>query len=186
MRIRMSEAEADLFKLFVERSQGYFEYGIGGSTFYASSVVKGPVHAVDSDTKWIESARQAIAPSSFERNLIHVDIGPTKEWGKPVSMDEKDKFPAYFQAIIPHADQIDLCLVDGRFRVACLLQALLALPKDAIVGMHDYRSRGYYHSVEEFARPIAEREDMTFFVRRAGVEPKRLRKALQATAYTFA
>ncbi|MDI1294550.1 MAG: hypothetical protein PSY12_01445 [bacterium] len=182
----MSEAEADLFRAFVERSQGYFEYGIGGSTFYASSVVKGPVRAVDSDMVWIASAQASIGASPYERKLIHVDIGPTKEWGQPVSMDAKDRFPDYYRAIIDNADQIDLCLVDGRFRVACFLQALLTLPEDAIIGIHDYRGRTNYHSVETFGRPIAEREDMTFFVRRSDASHKDIQAALQQFAYNYA
>jgi len=183
MRIRMSPKEADLFKAFVDKSQGYFEFGIGGSTFYAGSVVKGPVRAVDSDMAWIEAAEQSMPASQYERLLKYVDIGPTKEWGHPVSTDEKEKFSSYHGSIIGNTQNIDLCLVDGRFRVACFLQALLVLDSDAIIGFHDYRSRKYYHSVENFARPIAESQDMSFFVRRKDANFDDIRAALSETEH---
>jgi hypothetical protein len=183
MRIRMSPAEIDLFTSFVEKSNGYFEFGIGGSTFYASQVVRGPVRAVDSDIQWIKNAKDSIPISPFERDLIYVDIGETKEWGYPVSDESRDRFPAYHEAIVTKAGDIDLCLVDGRFRVACFYQALLNLPMGAIIGFHDYRSRPHYHVVEEFARPIAEKGDMSFFVHRSGIYPGSLEKALAKMSY---
>jgi hypothetical protein len=132
----------------------------------------------------VESVQKSFDSSAYDRHLIHVDIGPTKEWGHPVSIDEKEKFPAYYESIIGFSDKIDLCLVDGRFRLACFFQALLTLRSDAIIGIHDYRSRRHYHSVEKFARPIAENGDMTFFNRRLGIDLMSVKKALEKVAYS--
>lgn len=180
MQLRMSAREAELFKNFVGRSTCYFEFGIGGSTLFACSAVKGPVVAIESDAAWIEKVSQEIAPSTYERDLIHVDIGPTGDWGVPTSEAHRSQYPSYHEAILGASGDFDLCLVDGRFRVACFLQALRRLNRDAIIGMHDYRSRAYYHAVEEFARPIAEAEDMTFFVPRMNGKHWAIERALEA------
>ena len=174
MDVMMSAREQDLFKAFLSRSKGYFEFGIGGSTVLASRMVDGPVVAVDSDPAWIETASGNLRASGHPRRLVHVDIGPVGNFGMPVSEAHRDRFPLYSGAIRGIAEPIDLCLVDGRFRVACALQALLALPPDGVIGLHDYRNRAHYHVIEHVARPVAEVETLTFFVRRPETEPRSL------------
>ncbi|WP_156387660.1 MULTISPECIES: hypothetical protein [unclassified Methylobacterium] len=179
----MSAREAELFKNFVTQSKCYFEFGLGGSTLFAAGVVDGPLVAIDSDVAWIEKISQQIAPSGHERRLIHVDIGPTGNWGVPISSDHRPQYPKYHETILNASGDFDLCLVDGRFRVACFLQALRRLDRNAIIGVHDYRSRSYYHAIEEFARPIAEAEDLTFFVSKTGAKSWAIESALEAYRY---
>lgn len=180
MELRMSLKEADLFRCFLSSSRSYFEYGVGGSTVLASKTVAGPVYAIDSDPDWLNKCRQEIEPSEYERLLIHVDIGPTKEWGYPSIEGNSEAFQKYHAAITDKSSEIELCLVDGRFRIACFLQAIKHLKADSIVAMHDYRSRLNFHVVERYARPIAEAEDLTFFVRRAECDFLDLNKTLDA------
>lgn len=179
MQIRMTEKEADLFRAFVTRSKGYFEFGIGGSTVFAASVVAGPVIAVDSDRTWIDTVTASLVPSAHPRRLLHADIGPTGEWGYPASSEHSDRFPLYARAILDVSEEIDLCLVDGRFRVACFLQALRHLRGDAVIGIHDYRSRAQYHVVEAFARVVAEAEDLSLFLRRPGIDEPALMRGIE-------
>lgn len=197
MDVMMSAREQELFRAFLSRSNGYFEFGVGGSTVLAGRLVDGPVVAVDSDPAWIATASKVLPASTHARRLVHVDIGPTGNFGMPASEAHRDRFPDYSGAIRAVAEPIDLCLVDGRFRVACALQALLALPADAVIGLHDYRNRAHYHVIEHFARPIAEVETLTFFVRRPETErrslisilkgrPSRMRRRSEALLKTFA
>jgi hypothetical protein len=184
MNIRMSEKEAALFKAFVSTAKSYFEFGIGGSTAFAAEVVQGPLVAVDSDQEWIAKAKESVPASPHERTFVFVDIGPTKQWGYPTSNEHRPKFPDYHSTIHAFKDMdFDLCLVDGRFRVACFLQALKCLRSDAVIGLHDYRSRKTYHVVENFARPIAEAADMTFFVKRRGLDLAKVDAALEKYRY---
>lgn len=180
---RMSDREADAFCEFAGQATSYFEFGVGGSTFRAAELVKGRVVAVDSDLAWVEKTRLALPPSSYERTLIHVDIGPTKEWGYPADMSEPEKFKAYYSSIEnydPHS--LDMCLVDGRFRVACFLNSLKHASADTIICAHDYRSRGNYHVVERFARIIYEVEDISFFVKRRDADMFDIDQALSRHA----
>ncbi|WP_139247907.1 hypothetical protein [Hyphomicrobium sp. CS1GBMeth3] len=177
----MSQPEIDLFSSFLRASASYFEFGMGGSTCLAASLVKSHVYSVDSDVSWIDRVREEVAESATEVSLIHVDIGPTGAWGTPINRNMAHLFDAYSLAITrPGFPPFDLCLVDGRFRVACFLQAILHLDACAVVGIHDYTVRPHYHVVEEFARPIAASGQLVFFVKRKNADPKALKKVLDA------
>lgn len=185
LKLRMSKAEANLFSAFVGRSKGYFEFGSGGSTVYAASVVQGPLYSIDSAQDWTDKVKEALEPSEFTRVVRSVDIGPTGAWGKPVSDEDRHLFPSYHEAVrTVDPKEIDLCFVDGRFRVACFLQALNFLSRDTIFGMHDYRTRNKYHVVERFARPIAEAENITFFLPRASIDSAELLDSIEKYRYT--
>lgn len=182
---RMSEAEADLFYKFAKSSKSYFEFGMGGSTVQASRLVDGRLVAIDSDLAWVNNTGKAIGSSTHERSLIHVDIGPTKQWGYPVEIGSSEIFRPYFQSIIHHdPEAFDFCLVDGRFRVACFLTALKHTRADTVIAMHDYRGRGEYHVVEDFARIIVEVEQISFFIRRQSVDRQALEKVLETYSAT--
>lgn len=180
MRVRMSLREQAAFKSFAEQASAYFEFGIGGSTYLASELVKGRVVAVDSSKEWVDKAMEAVKPSDFERRLIAIDIGATRGWGYPKNVEGIDKYRPYFNAIAEHKPaEFDLCLVDGRFRVACFLTALKHMRADAVVAIHDYRIRDHYHFVEKYARKLVEDEDIAFFVRKHGVDFKEIDAAIE-------
>lgn len=181
MKITMSQPEIELFSSFLRASDSYFEFGMGGSTCLAASLVKSHVCSVDSDTGWIEKVRGELLEGAGKVNLIHVDVGPTGAWGTPINHDKAHLFDAYSLAITrPDLPRFDLCLVDGRFRVACFLQAIVHLDPDAVIGIHDYVARPHYHVVEEFARPIASTGQLVFFVRRKSADLRALKKVLDA------
>lgn len=178
MQLRMSEAEKVAFRSFASRAGSYFEFGIGGSTYAAAELVKGRVVAIDSDPEWVDKARNALGPSAYERTLLLVDIGPTREWGYPTGGLGSEQHGRYYNAIVEHQPQdFDFCLVDGRFRIACLIAALRSTRSDTVVAFHDYRCRPHYHPAEQFGRVIYEAEDISFFVRRPGVSNAELDRA---------
>lgn len=171
MKIIMTPVEVDLLSNFMSSSSSYFEFGMGGSTCLAATLVKSSIHAIESDAEWVQKVRGTVEPTSKKKlRLEHVDIGKTGGWGTPIGRDYEHLFSGYSTAI-RNADvsSIDLCLVDGRFRVASFLEALSCLRGDAVIAMHDYQIRPEYHLIEEFARPIAKREQLSFFVRRPNV-----------------
>ncbi|MFY9295015.1 MAG: hypothetical protein WAP03_30680 [Methylorubrum rhodinum] len=179
MRLRMSVAEEAAFRSFASRAGSYFEFGIGGSTHAAAELVKGRVVAIDSDQEWVDKARKAIGPSEYERTLLRVDIGPTGQWGYPIDGLGSEQHRRYYNAIAEHQPQdFDLCLVDGRFRIACLIASLRSTRPDTVVAFHDYRIRDHYHPAEQFGRVIYEAEDISFFVRRPGVSNAELDRAM--------
>ena len=167
MNVTMQPDEIDLFRTYLSAANSYFEFGMGGSTCMAAAMVKGYVHAIDSDRQWVERIREITAGSGPRVNLAHVDIGPTGAWGTPIGTTHAHLFENYSLSIVGTGyPQFDLCLVDGRFRVACFLQALRFLGPDAIVGIHDYSTRPHYHLVERFAQPVGRCLSLAFFKRR--------------------
>jgi hypothetical protein len=170
MHLAMQQHEIVLFKNFLSCAQSYFEFGTGGSTCLAASLVKGPICSVDSSKEWLDKVRDEMPASEFERRLVYADIGPTGVWGYPSDQSDREKFLNYHELVWADSRlRYELYLVDGRFRVACFAQIIKRMNSDSIVAMHDYRSRKQYHIVEKIARPVAEALDITFFTKRNDV-----------------
>ncbi len=76
---------------------------------------------------------------------MYVNIGETLEWGFPVG-NNTDAWLHYPEAI--HNKHPSVVLVDGRFRVACVLQTLLTVSHhDLRIIVHDFFNRPYYHEI---------------------------------------
>lgn len=151
------------FRERLEQSAHYLEYGCGSSTLLASCHVKALV-SVDSEAQRIADVqRKLAAPSSYRADvkLIHINIGLTVDGGLPAfdkpthrRMRRWIAYPSapwrYFYSV---AQEPDLILVNGGFRVACVLESLLSLPprSRAAIFVNDYADRPYYHLLERFA-----------------------------------
>src|SRR3954451_20422082 len=83
MKPRMSPDELALFQAVLKKSSRYLEFGSGGSTFLASSLVKSWVISIDSSQSWLEKVRDACKSNRVQPELILADIGPIGDWGKP-------------------------------------------------------------------------------------------------------
>lgn len=187
MHVAMTPSEKGLFESFLRCSKRYVEFGAGGSTCFAASLVSGAVTSTDSSKEWLERVRveclaqdMPVAPT-----LVHVDIGETGRWGYPADGAKKEHWPGYHTAIwsTPGADQADLYLVDGRFRVACFMQVALRAQPGALVAIHDFAGRPGYHVVREVAREIATSESLSVFVRRPDFDPRRAAAILDEHAF---
>jgi hypothetical protein len=145
----MSAAELGLLASFLRCAQHYFEFGAGGSTCLAASLVA-----------------QSVTAEPRKPQLIHVDIGPIRDWGYPADDTAREKWPVYHDGVWEHprAKSADLFLVDGRFRVACFMQIILHTGPDSLIAIHDFASRKEYHVVREVAREIARSEDLAVFM----------------------
>ena len=133
------------------------EYGSGGSTILASEQPGKLVFSVESDRNWAIRLQAEIDARDLPSpaHLYHVDIGPTGDWGRPVSPDVWTRFHRYPLVIWdePFFRQPDVVLIDGRFRPACFMAVVLRTRKPVTVLFDDYTTRPVYHSVEEFITP---------------------------------
>lgn len=171
------------FREQIAKARNYLEYGSGGSTILANQVVTNLV-SVDSDASFLGDVRRKL--DEHERRamikLIHVNIGLTEHWGMPVftkptrrrlrRWEEYAKAPwRYFRTI---GQQPDLVLVDGRFRVACVLESLLSLSplSTTQILLDDYVGRPHYDVVEQFA-------DIELAGRMAILRPRKLLDRIQ-------
>ncbi|WP_437612089.1 O-linked N-acetylglucosamine transferase family protein [Erwinia sp. V71] len=169
---RMSPAETELFERYVKQSTRYFEFGSGGSTKLATR--NGiEVYGVESDKFWVDTLHKEAGPLC---KVDYVDIGPTKEWGYPVDDSHKEKFSLYSEAILSHEQGFDFVLVDGRFRVACTLNAIkhaLDTQQDlsaTTIFIHDFWNRRDYHSVLEFLDTVEKAESAGVFKIKSGID----------------
>jgi hypothetical protein len=104
--------------------------------------------------------------------MIHADIGPTRKWGHPT--DASRDWAAYHRDVWerPGAADADLFLIDGRFRVACVMQVVLRADPSAVIAVHDYADRAQYHVIGEVAREIARQSTLSLFVARPSARPR--------------
>jgi len=178
----MSDVEKELLCSFLRCSSNYLEFGIGGSTVLACSLVKKSVMAVESNPEWLRKVEVYCSnlTTALKPELIHADIGPVVELGYPQNDHLRDHWPRYHDSVWSHKRAIDadLYLIDGRFRVACFIQVLLRARSSAIILIHDFANRPQYHAVREFAREIAATETLSAFQRKVDFEQTRAESCL--------
>lgn len=167
MHATMGKSEFDLFKAFVDCSKRYLEFGTGGSTLYAAMTDKDWIVSVESSHGWIAQVAEACSSAATQPQFHHVDIGPTGDWGYPTDASYQQNWHTYSRSIwqhAPHSHEADFCFIDGRFRVACFLQALINT-ESSLIAFHDYADRPHYHVVQAHAVEIARAQRLSVFMR---------------------
>ena len=174
------EAERLLDALLQPTTRTYVEWGSGGSTELVNELLlaKALPHdflaiSIESSLRWMEHMRRKSPRLSYgvetgQLRLVHGDMGPTGYLGYPLRFDPTDKARALPYVRLHrklNGRKADLVLVDGRFRLACMMEAVSHLnqcssyykcPQQPIVLLHDYlpkdraratyeRARAFYH-----------------------------------------
>ena len=156
----MSSDEVSYLRSAIENSRRYLEFGSGFSTKIALENSNRVIYSIETSEEYIRKLREELAASGADLsnlNFLHIDIGPTRDWGRPIDESAIERWPRYSQ--IPW-DRIkednfkpDLILVDGRFRVITFLQAWRNAP-GAIVIFDDFNNRPIYHKILKVLTPI--------------------------------
>jgi hypothetical protein len=152
---RMTSSETRLFTDFLQRAACYLEYGAGGSTLAA---VRSPIKqivSVETDMAWIERLKETeeigAAMAAKRLTFRHVDLGPVGEWGVPKGDGKIRNWLRYAYDPFASTDlNFDAILVDGRFRVHCLLAVVNCAAPDARVFLHDYQYRHEYTVADKY------------------------------------
>lgn len=166
--VQMSAAERARLETELRKASAYFELGMGGSSLMAVRAGIEQMVSVDSDGAWVQAvaAHPEIAPRCADGSvsILHADIGPVADWGRPADRSAVRKWSAYLSIgwaeWARRGTMPDLVLVDGRFRVACCLSvaaasAHLPLEKIPCVLMHDVDDkRAYYRDALEALEQI--------------------------------
>lgn len=164
---------ADYVRGAYAKASVILEYGSGGSTWLAAGLPGKTVFSVESDRSWADRMRWMIGRSNLPSPpvILHVDIGETGAWGRPYDDRRWRHFHEYPTRIwdAPGFRQPDLILIDGRFRPACLVTAMLRTKAPVTVLFDDYVDRERYHAVEEVIKPVETVGRMAVF----HVEPNR-------------
>jgi hypothetical protein len=157
--LTMPPAEAAALAAAYGDAATILEYGSGGSTVLAAGMPGKTIFSVESDAAWVAMMQAWFAanPPASDPTLHHADIGPTRDWGHPVDDTGIRRWPGYALSVWDRPDfrHPDVVLVDGRFRVACLLATAFRITRPVTALFDDYAGRRTYHGVEEFLRPSA-------------------------------
>lgn len=180
----MSDAELGLLRAVGSHRRFIVEFGCGGST--AEWLRRGidRVVSVESDPAWVAELHDhpdlADAVASGRLTLIHADVGPTGPWGTPQSQAHMARWPAYWSAVwespavVEAGRPADLVFVDGRFRVACALNAALHVEHGAAIVVHDFWNRHHYHGLLKHLDVVAGADSLAVLQRRADFTPARV------------
>lgn len=150
---RMTKAELDLLDNFIPFGGNVLEFGSGGSTRHFFSKGISHLTSVDSDPAWLDKLSKDKMIQFFANKgkwqPIHADIGPLENWGKPVDKRPNYSWLSYHQCWDMIKDKrIQLILIDGRFRVACLCQSILNCKSNSTIFIvHDFEHRPYYQDM---------------------------------------
>lgn len=156
-KLTMPEPEAELLRATYRDAGVILEYGMGGSTLVAAESASTAVIAVESDRAWFLRMQEwlRINPAKVPVTLHHANIGPTKRWGFPANGNRAERWPHYALGVWDRPDfqHPDVVLVDGRFRLACLLTTLMRITRPIRVLCDDYAGRAAYHRIESLVGP---------------------------------
>jgi hypothetical protein len=135
-------------------ARSYIEFGAGGSTLLANRL-QVPTVSVESDRFYAAAVRGALTHPEL-CTIITPPMGITRQWGTPL-FRKASKGPFYVNAPFEFcADQFpDLIFVDGRYRVACVLESAVrakAASARSTLLLDDY-DRTSYHVLEAYLGP---------------------------------
>lgn len=176
---------AEEWSLLVEAlrsASSYLEFGSGLSTEFVSQSYDCRIRSVDTSADWVELVRKRVR-SDVE--VLHFDLGPVGEWGRPVSYERRRDFVGYFEAGFEGGFDPDVILIDGRFRVACFLSSLLLASPGTKIVFDDYRMRPHYKVVEEILRPAALSSRQAMFVRPDSIDFGQIRDLRENFTYVM-
>jgi hypothetical protein len=173
-------------------SSNYFEFGCGGSTLFACE--NGPynlkIHSIDSSPMWINKTLNysCVKMSNLSGRLTirHIDIGAVGNWGIPTDRLRGPKiWRFYSESIFDVHENVDLVLVDGRFRMACVVNSFIAHP-NAKVLLHDLLEPSHYVQYErllEVADVIERCGTLCSLRRKVGVSDSDLKSFFETVSH---
>lgn len=147
-------------------STHYLEYGAGESTIHVAKTYQCTVRSVETDPGW---SRFVQDKSVGKAEIVLVDLGPVAKLGSPVDYARRHDFERYCEAGFETGFSPDLVLVDGRFRIAVFLTALLRTKPGTLIVFDDYIKRPKYHVIEEIICPVKVGRRQALFERPSSV-----------------
>jgi hypothetical protein len=147
----MDEDTLEFFLESVKKANVYVEYGAGGSTAAAFRTSKAKIISVESDKWWLDMVYNFMPGDTSRVDACHIDLGKVTNWGFPMSPNVDGS--VYCSWPWTRTNKADLVLVDGRFRVACLVKTLIEAEPGTTVIFEDYVGRDFYHAAEKVTQP---------------------------------
>jgi protein O-GlcNAc transferase len=147
--------DTQLFYKYLNKAKNYFEFGSGGSTYkaiFSNNIEK--IYSVESDLKWIETIKKNVNDVQLLNKIVflYIDMQTVpNNFGYPGVHFPISEYKNYSNTILKYKNcNIDLILIDGRFRVACCLKCFDVIDNNCFILFDDFLWRDYYHVVLEF------------------------------------
>jgi len=153
-----------MFYKYLDKSTKYFEFGSGGSTYQASirNNIK-QIYSIESDLEWHNKLKE-IFKDKNHINLIYNEMDTkSNTWGYPGPNSTEDQKINYSNQIISLdknlSNNIDLVMIDGRFRVACCLKCFNVINDECLIAFDDFLDRPEYHIVLIYYEIVDQTDD---------------------------
>lgn len=154
-----------MFYKYLDKANVYFEFGSGGSTYQASirDNIK-RVYSVESDKFWSDKLQGILTEYNHKITYLFTDVNSApRTWGAPGLNATQNQMKQYSSQIMNIDDgiakQIDLILIDGRFRVACCLKCFDVISNDCLIAFDDFFIRPKYHVVLDYFDVVESSKD---------------------------
>lgn len=141
----------DVCEYFKEKlmiSNKYLEFGSGGSTVLASKYIKGSIISIESDKEWYEKLKQYLGNNDkVHLHLVDLYCKPNT-WGHPTAecpIENKRLYSNIVKSL--NIEDVDLVLIDGRFRAACALQIHSLISENTVVLFDDFNDRIEHYGI---------------------------------------
>lgn len=186
--------EVSCFVKHIVRARQIVEFGCGGSTFLSLYVTDARVLSIESDKSFILALSKIplLENSIKDKRLrfLHIDIGALKKWGIPLDESKKEQYPKYSMGWLEvlsaqERRDINVVFVDGRFRVACILAAILYTPYRCKIIVHDFFNRESYHVVLPFLECIDRAGTLGVFIKKRHISKARVKELYEAYQYNW-
>ena len=191
----MNNNEIVLLEKYYKASKNYFEFGSGGSTCCAIKNNIENIESVETDNLWVKQLRNdPLVCHKFDQNKLKIHMFPLNfEWTKAVSWNinhneylkkcDKSNWHNYSKLIRNCDLDLDLVLVDGRFRVASTLETIKKVNDNCFILIHDYRQpnnnmRGY-EFVEKYLDIIENIDTLYVFKKKQNINYNDIDKDLE-------
>lgn len=156
-KLTMTDPEIAALRMAYQGAACILEYGAGGSTVLAGDLATEAVFAVESDAVWLRKLKRWFdhARPQVSVTLHHGNIGATRAWGHPAEPLKPALWGNYPLSVWDRPDFLhpDVVLIDGRFRLACMITTLVKITRPVLVLVDDYIDRPYYHRIEDLVGP---------------------------------
>lgn len=158
------DEDLNMFYKYLKNANYYFEYGSGGST-YQSSICNNikKVYSVESCLEYHLKLKE-ICENKYKITFIYneMDVKPNT-WGHSginATDEQKINYSNHITKLSKlEQEQIDLILIDGRFRVSCCLKCFDIINENTHILFDDFMNRPEYHIVLKYFDIIEKTND---------------------------
>lgn len=164
MEPHLYKNDKELFYKYLNQARVYFEYGSGGSTYQAAqreNIIK--IYSVESDFHWRNKLMSALKDKehiSFIYNDMNTAHNTWGEPGKGCTAEQKRAYSSHIESV----SDVDLILIDGRFRVACCLKCFNVVNDSCVILFDDFLYRSHYNPVLKYFDIIEQTVDKRMVV----------------------